>query len=137
MRKLIKEEFERNKTLGLMPCSTLEEWNETCETLTPYDEPESDTANPLLSLIYAPDEKTGAPKGDVVLYLSPKTDPRIKEFIQANLLSPVPVTPSSGLDDDTIMKYIKDKDETVDSYANRISSMMKELHQVKETQKVE
>jgi len=133
MRKLSKEQFDRNKALGLMPCATLKEWNDTCETLTPYDEPESATANPLLSLIYAPDEMTGAPKGDVILYLSPKTDPRIKEFIQANLLSPVPVTPSSGLDDDTIMKYIKDKDETVDSYANRISSMMKELHQVKET----
>ena len=136
MRKLTKEQFERNKALGLMPCATLKEWNDTCDTLTSYDKPESDNANPLLSLIYAPDEKTGAPKGDVVIFLSPKTDSRIREFIQSNLLSPVPVQPSSGLDDDTIMKYIKDKGETIDSYANRISSMMKDLHQAKEPNNV-
>lgn len=43
--------------------------------------------NPLLDIIFALDEVTRLPKGDIALYLGKDCDPDIRKFIEDNLMS--------------------------------------------------
>lgn len=75
----------------------------------------------ILAEIFAPDPLTGAPKGDIVYYLSPDGNPMIKQWLENNLLSPRGVKSSNGqYDDDTIAEYSRNADESVDAYRSRI-----------------
>lgn len=58
----------------------------------------------LLSVIYAIDERTNLPTGDLAYYVSDKVNPQIKEFILRNLLMDV----SSAANETFDSKYISD-----------------------------
>ena len=61
--------------------------------------------NPLLDIIYAIDEVTNLPKGDIALYLGKDTDPDIRKFIEDNLMAKSSSVNlgTKGVDDDTII----------------------------------
>lgn len=79
----------------------------------------------LLDTIYKPDEFTGLPTCEVALYLSPKIDPMIREFIVQNLLQPNPNT--GGYPDeqaDLLHDLVRGVDESVSDYAVRIRDII-------------
>ena len=49
----------------------------------------------LLNLIYGVDENTGLPCGDLSMYLSPKTNPEVRNFIEMNLMRNIIIRNSS------------------------------------------
>ena len=44
--------------------------------------------NDLLDVIYCLDSDTKLPKGDILMYISAKTSPEVRQFILDNLMSP-------------------------------------------------
>lgn len=90
----------------------------------------------LLDLIFASDSD-GVISGDISAYMSEKTNPQIRQFIQDNLLYEHPVergllmsTDQSNkrmfMSDDEIATYSRDDGESVEEYANRLHSMFSE-----------
>lgn len=90
------------------------------------DEVERSTENPLLDVIYSIDERTGFPSGDYVMFLSNKTSPEVRAFIQNNLLSE---NFSQGVEvgqDTELFRYIREKGETLSEYVSRVNSMARD-----------
>lgn len=84
---------------------------------TPFDS--------LIKTIYAPDERTGLPTGDLTYYVSDSVNPEIKEFILKNLLVDTsgaanPTVPE-GIDMDTAVLLSRKRDETAEQYRERLN----------------
>lgn len=84
---------------------------------TPFDS--------LIKTIYAPDERTGLPTGDLTYYVSDSVNPEIKEFILKNLLVDTssvanPAVPE-GIDMDTAVLLSRHRDETAEQYRERLN----------------
>lgn len=94
----------------------------------------------LLDLIYGVDSVTGLPKGDLAQFLSDKTNPQLRQFIEANLMN----ENSSNVDslhfgndvinkfrsvisDDDIVRFSRNHDETIEDYANRMNKEITEF----------
>lgn len=82
--------------------------------------------NPLLDIIYAIDEVTNLPKGDIALYLGKDTDPDIRKFIEDNLMSKSSSVNlgTKGVDDDTILQLTRNNGESQSDYASRIKQFI-------------
>lgn len=86
--------------------------------------------NRLLSIVFAADE-TGAIQGDIGMLMSDKVDPQIVAFVKQQLLfdtsssvqSPIP----SWMSDDDALQMRRNGNETMDEYAERMSSLMFKL----------
>lgn len=88
-------------------------------------EKKEDASSQLLDVVYGVDPVTRLPFNDVAVFLSPKVDPAIKEFIQLNLMSPHPS--SHGVDDvhsDILFDLIRGDNESQSDYANRIQQII-------------
>lgn len=90
----------------------------------------------LLDLIFASDSD-GVISGDIFAYMSEKTNPQIRQFIQENLLyehsserglqmSTEQSNARMSMSDDDIAIYSRDDGESVEEYANRLHSMFSE-----------
>lgn len=79
----------------------------------------------LIQLIYAPDERTNLPTGDLSYWVSDSVNPQIKDFILKNLLfdTSSAASPSipDGLDDSLAFDLSRQRDESLESYVNRIN----------------
>lgn len=89
------------------------------------DEVKFSPADSLLAVIYAPDERTGLPTGDLSYFVSDKVNPQVKEFILANLMNDVssaanPAIPD-GMDSSLAFDLMRQKDESIDDYRNRLN----------------
>ena len=88
------------------------------------DEVEHKPKDTLLSVIYAPDVRTGLPTGDIQYYVSDKANPDVKQFILQNLMMDVSsarnVTNPSGLSDDALLELSRSSNETFDQYISRL-----------------
>ena len=93
--------------------------------------------NPLLDVIFALDPVTKIPRGDISMYLSDKTSPEVRAYIQQNLMYEMPI--SDGVPDGVdITPYIREKGETEFEYANRLQEMMlKEINEQKALQEID
>lgn len=82
--------------------------------------------NPLLDIIYAIDEVTNLPKGDIALYLGKDTDPDIRKFIEDNLMAKSSSVNlgTKGVDDDTILQLTRNNGESQSDYASRIKQFI-------------
>lgn len=82
--------------------------------------------NPLLDIIFALDEVTNLPKGDIALYLGKDTDPDIRKFIEDNLMSKSSSVNlgTKGVDDDTILQLTRNNGESQSDYASRIKQFI-------------
>lgn len=79
--------------------------------------------NPLLDVIYGVDENTKLPKGDIALYLSDRTTPEVRTFIQQNLMSDLPV--EKGLPDgEDVTPFIREKGESAAEYGSRLAQYL-------------
>lgn len=79
----------------------------------------------LLSVIYAPDSRTGLPTGDLTYYVSDKANPQVKQFILDNLLMDVsaaknPAIPE-GIDSTLAFDLMRKQGEGVQEYAERLN----------------
>lgn len=83
----------------------------------------------LLSIIFAVDEFTRLPKGDLALYLGENCNPSVREYIEKNLLQSVSSEnlQTSELDDDTILQLTRGVDESRRDYVARINNYMEQL----------
>lgn len=88
------------------------------------DELEQNPKDTLLSVIYAPDVRTGLPTGDIQYYVSDKANPDVKQFILQNLMMDVSsaknITNPSGLSDDALLELSRNSNETPDQYISRL-----------------
>lgn len=83
----------------------------------------------LLDSIFAIDERTKLPQGDLAVFMSENTSPEVKQFIQQNLLQDNNVQlPENGkdLDDDTISALTRGSGESVSSYRDRVMDWLKQ-----------
>lgn len=83
----------------------------------------------LLSIIFAVDEFTRLPKGDLALYLGENCNPSVREYIEKNLFQSVSSEnlQTSDLDDDTILQLTRGVDESRRDYVARINNYMEQL----------
>lgn len=84
--------------------------------------------NPLLDVIFGIDEKKGAPRGDLSMYLSEKTSPEVRAFISQQLMRDFATVSETGLPSDfdgDISQLIREKGETLDEYQSRLSSFLR------------
>lgn len=93
----------------------------------------------LLDLIYGVDSVTGLPKGDLAQFLSDKTNPQLRLFIEQNLMNEN--VSSNGLSlgndvlnkfrsvitDDDLARFTRNHDESVEDYAARMSNELEEM----------
>lgn len=91
-----------------------------------YKPDEKDPSLALLQIIYAIDERTKCPSGDLTYYVNPKANPEIKKFILDNLMMDVsgaakPAVPD-GLSDDDIFALSRKDGESLSDYVNRMNS---------------
>lgn len=125
--------FNRNvKRLSPLACTA-----EIPDYIESVDTPEQNIT--LLNLIYAPDEVTGLPKGDIAMFLNEKANAQVKEFISMNLMKENSDS-SQGLSfpqeyinkinkyvtDDDIAMYSRDANETPSEYAQRMERVISE-----------
>lgn len=81
----------------------------------------------LLAVVYAVDNRTNLPSGDLSYLVSDKANPQIKQFILDNLMMDVsaaaaPAVPANlNLSDDDIFALTRQKGESVQDYAERIN----------------
>lgn len=80
----------------------------------------------MLSVIYAIDERTNLPTGDLAYYVSDKVNPQIKEFILRNLLMDVSSAANETFDskyisDDLALDLMRQPNETPDEYRMRLN----------------
>lgn len=89
-------------------------------------ESEKKPGDSLLSIIYAPDVRTGLPTGDLSYYVSDKANPQVKQFILDNLLRDVSAAaaPSlpDGVSEDLAFQLMREKDEDIHSYMDRLNT---------------
>lgn len=92
-----------------------------------------DVNKSLLDLIYGADPNTGLPVGDIAMYLSDKTNPQVRQFIELNLMHensdgksqlsiPQDVLNSmkKTVTDDDIAYFSRGGDESREQYAVRM-----------------
>lgn len=90
----------------------------------------------LFDLVFAVNPDTGLPQGDIAVYMSKNTSPEVKRFIELNLHSPVGSSDASysdfsNLSDDDIAFYTRGRDESVQSYRQRLYDNIKSLNKEK------
>lgn len=93
-------------------------------------EPEIEQKERLFNEIFTLNHKTKLPDGDLAIWMSKNTSPSIKQFIQDNLFSPVPLSSDGGkydgLSDDDIALYTRGSDESLYHYRDRLVNVLKE-----------
>lgn len=100
--------------------------------------PETKSDNPLMNLIFSPDEN-GFLDGDLSHFLSEKTNPEVKAFIESQLLRENSDSSSSlsipddvlnkmksTISDDDIAFFSREHNETPEQYAYRIGKYLHE-----------
>lgn len=92
----------------------------------PDVDPRPDPKDSLLALVYAVDERTQLPTGDLQYLVSDKANPQVKQFILDNLMQDVSaaqnVSAKYDLSDDDILALSRNKGESVQDYAERLNA---------------
>lgn len=92
----------------------------------PDVDPQLDPKDSLLALVYAVDERTQLPTGDLQYLVSDKANPQVKQFILDNLMQDVSgaqnVSAKYNLSDDDILALSRNQGESVQEYAERLNA---------------
>lgn len=90
----------------------------------------------LLSVVYAPDARTGLPTGDIQYYVSDKASEDVKQFILKNLLKDVSaaknVANPTALSDDALLELSRGLNESVDDYVMRMQQQVDNFKFIRE-----
>ena len=103
--------------------------NDPCTIPDPVPVKSDSDFDRILSTIFEVDPVSGLPMTDIAYYLSPNGDPQVREWLVNNLLQPRATASGKSLDgvtDDMIHEFSRLPDESLDSYASRISSIRQE-----------
>lgn len=96
--------------------------------LSPDGEVQKTPQDSLLSVIYAPDARTGLPTGDIQYYVSDRASEDVKQFILQNLMKDVSVAKQvanpQGLSDDALLELSRGLNESVDDYVLRMQKQV-------------
>lgn len=84
----------------------------------------------LFDMMFSVNPLTKLPQGDIAQYLSDKTHPDVKNFIELQLLSPNNIKSDAGaefsaLSDDDIAEFTRGVNESVASYRSRMFETLK------------
>lgn len=84
----------------------------------------------LFDMMFSVNPLTKLPQGDIAQYLSDKTNPDIKQFIELQLLRPNNISSDasadfSALSDDDIAEFTRGVNESLSSYRSRIFETLK------------
>lgn len=94
---------------------------EVVEREKPFD---SSMEKSLFEQIFSVNPVTGLPQGDLAIYMSEKTSPEVKRFIEMNLHQPYDVDGDTsgrqGLTDDDVVAYMREMGESTHAYARRM-----------------
>ena len=75
----------------------------------------------LFDTIFTIDPRTGLPSSDLTAFMTNKVSPEIKDFIQQELLKPMPTDGgSSDLTDDELVMFTRQRGESVSAYKSRL-----------------
>lgn len=77
-----------------------------------------DTDSALFDAIYSTDPVSGLPNGDIAVFLSEKTNPQVRLFIEQKLMSPRSENPGLSLEQEIINKFGAMSDDDI-SYFSR------------------
>ena len=92
----------------------------------PDVDPQPDPKDSLLALVYAVDERTQLPTGDLQYLVSDKANPQVKQFILDNLMQDVSaaqnVSAKYNLSDDDILALSRNQGESIKDYADRLNA---------------
>jgi hypothetical protein len=84
----------------------------------------SESNSQILDLIYSVNPRTKLPDGDIAMFMSENTSPEVAQFIKSNLMSPHDTGGDNGsydgLDDDSIARYTRGANESVQDYKKRM-----------------
>lgn len=97
-------------------------------------------AESIANLVFATDPRTGLPADDIGVYMSDKTHPDIKRYIEENLfaeISPTNQIKSDMQDDKAIMDAMPQKGETLNQYEARIQAFLDKEKESRATKKFE
>lgn len=84
----------------------------------------------IIKMVYARDERTKLPTGDLRYYVSDKANPEVKRWILDNLMMDTsgaanPKIPA-GMDDETAMIYQRNVGESTEAYVSRLQNLNEE-----------
>ena len=88
----------------------------------PFVDDNSEIAN-VLKEIFAVDERTGLPQGEISYYLSPDGNPQIKEWLMNNLMRARNISVGSsieGVDDNMLEEFSRRPGESLTGYRGRL-----------------
>lgn len=87
----------------------------------------SSEADSVLDMVYAPDPVTRLPQNALGVFMSKKTSPLVREFIQRNLMldnqTPMPSLPD-GIEDSDLLTLQRDRNEPLSDYTKRVNAYM-------------
>ena len=120
-KRNVAERFDFARRIDINPDILNDVEQTECEVAqTPKDS--------LLSIVYATDERTGLPTGDIQYFVSDRASDDVKNFILQNLMIDVSaaknVANPSGLSDDALLELSRGSRETVQEYAMRLGKQI-------------
>lgn len=80
----------------------------------------------ILKEIFAVDERSGLPRGDIAYYLSADGNPQVKQWLMSNLLAARGSSVGSSVDgvtDDMLEEFSRQPNETLSAYRQRVYSL--------------
>lgn len=129
-----------NRVFGFREYSALKDVEEI-EDKSSRRKPENVESNSqILDLIYAVNPRTKLPDGDIAMFMSENTSPEVAQFIKANLMNPIDTGSDNGaydgLDDDTIARYTRNFNESVQDYKKRMYDVVVADYNQRKQQKI-
>ena len=90
--------------------------------------------NKVCQLVYAVDERTKLPSGDLNVLFSDSVPADIADWVKRNLQQPIDVGGTTSVfdgkevDDDTIAACVRERNETQIEYINRMDNYLRKLY---------
>lgn len=110
--------------------------NHEKDIMSPDGEVMKTPQDSLLSVVYAPDARTGLPTGDIQYYVSDRASEDVKQFILQNLMKDVSVAKNvanpQGLSDDALLELSRGLNESVDDYVLRMQKQVDDFKFIRE-----
>lgn len=93
----------------------------------------TDMNKSLFDLVFSVNPITKLPVGDIAMLLGDQVNPDIKRFIELNLMNPNGLDSDSAgefsaLDDDTIADFMRNPNESLGEYRDRMFQVLRDEH---------
>ncbi|UCS96040.1 MAG: hypothetical protein [Microviridae sp.] len=84
----------------------------------------------LFGIVFSVDPRTNLPCGDLAMFMNDNVDPSVRRFIETQLHNPLQSQGDahgdlSGLSDDDVLEFMRQPDESVSAYRDRMFEVIK------------